>query len=70
MLVFFPPAAAKPEIGSLLVRDVELPQVLKVLEPIWKEKTVTASRLRGQIESVLDWAMARGYQRRLVEGIR
>ncbi|WP_307886077.1 tyrosine-type recombinase/integrase [Variovorax boronicumulans] len=53
---------AKPEIGSLLVRDVELPQVLKVLEPIWKEKTETASRLRGRIESVLDWATARGYR--------
>lgn len=53
---------AKPEIGSLLVRDVALPQVLKVLEPIWKEKTETASRLRGRIESVLDWATARGYR--------
>lgn len=53
---------AKPEIGSLLVRDVELPQVLKALEPIWKEKTETASRLRGRIESVLDWATARGYR--------
>lgn len=53
---------AKPEIGSLLVRDVELPQVLKVLEPIWKEKTETASRLRGRVESVLDWATARGYR--------
>lgn len=55
-------AYAKPEIGSLLVRDVELPQVLKVLEPIWKEKTETASRLRGRVESVLDWATARGYR--------
>lgn len=44
------------------MRDVELPQVLKVLEPIWKEKTETASRLRGRIESVLDWATARGYR--------
>ncbi|PLC06078.1 integrase [Variovorax sp. RO1] len=53
---------AKPEIGSLLVRDVELPQVLNVLEPIWKEKTETASRLRGRVESVLDWATASGYR--------
>ena len=44
------------------VRDVGLPQVLAVLQPIWKTKTETASRLRGRIESVLDWATARGYR--------
>jgi hypothetical protein len=36
--------------------------VLKVLEPIWSRKPETASRLRGQIEAVLDWATARGYR--------
>jgi integrase len=41
---------------------VALPQVLAVLEPIWRTKTETASRLRGRIESVLDWAAARGYR--------
>ena len=49
-------------IGSVQVRDVELPHVLAVLEPIWRSKTETASRLRGRIESVLDWATARGYR--------
>ena len=53
---------ANPVIGGVLVRDVALPQVLAVLEPIWREKTETASRLRGRIESVLDWATARGYR--------
>jgi integrase len=43
-------------------RDIELPHVLSVLEPIWREKTETASRLRGRMESVLDWATARGYR--------
>jgi integrase len=33
-----------------------------VLEPIWRDKTETASRLRGRIESVLDWATTRGYR--------
>ena len=33
--------------------------VLEVLEPIWRTKTETASRLRGRIESVLDWATVR-----------
>ena len=51
---------ANPVIGRTLVRDVGLPQVLGVLQPIWRTKTETASRLRGRIESVLDWAAARG----------
>jgi integrase len=53
---------AGPKIGQMLVRDIELPHVLSVLEPIWREKTETASRLRGRMESVLDWATARGYR--------
>ena len=53
---------AHPKIGKMLVRDVALPHVLSVLEPIWRNKTETASRLRGRIESVLDWAAVRGYR--------
>ncbi|WP_374515593.1 tyrosine-type recombinase/integrase [Niveibacterium sp.] len=53
---------AAPIIGSLGVRDVALPHVLQVLEPIWKAKPETATRLRGRIESVLDWATVRGYR--------
>ena len=49
----------------MLARDVELPHVLAILEPIWKTKTETASRLHGRIESVLDWATARGYRQGL-----
>lgn len=45
-----------------MVSQIELPEVLRVLEPIWKEKTETASRLRGRIESILDWATVRGYR--------
>jgi len=32
------------------------------LEPIWTAKPETASRVRGRIESVLDWATACGYR--------
>jgi integrase len=53
---------ADPEIGSLPVQAIDTTLVLKVLEPIWSEKPETASRLRGRIESVLDWAKARGYR--------
>lgn len=54
-----------PKIGNVLVKDVELPQVLSILEPIWKTKTETASRVRGRVESVLDWAAARNYRQGL-----
>ncbi len=53
---------AYPALGAMLVRDVKLPQVLAVLEPIWTTTNETASRLRGRMESVLDWATARGYR--------
>ena len=37
-------------------------QVLTCLEKIWTSKNETASRLRGRIEAVLDWATVRGYR--------
>lgn len=51
---------AFPVLSKLLVRDVALEHVLAVLEPIWRSKNETASRVRGRIESVLDWSAARG----------
>ena len=36
---------------------------MKALEPIWQRKPETASRLRGRIESVLDWATVHGYRK-------
>lgn len=51
---------AYPVIGDLPVAEVDTPHVLQILEPIWKEKTETASRLRGRIETILDSAKARG----------
>jgi integrase len=48
-----------PVIGSLSIQAIDTAMVLKVLEPIWKDKTETASRVRGRIEMVLDWAKAR-----------
>ncbi len=53
---------AYPELGKLLVKDVSQEHVLRVLEPIWKVKTETATRLRGRMESVLDWATVRKYR--------
>jgi integrase len=53
---------ASPIIGNLQVRDVALGHVTKILSPIWTTKTETASRLRGRIEKVLDWATVHGYR--------
>jgi len=53
---------AFPVFGKLPVQNVDITLVLKVLEPIWATKNETASRLRGRIESVLDWATVRGYR--------
>jgi integrase len=53
---------ASPVMGKMLVADIGLPHVLSVLEPIWQSKTETAKRVRGRIESVLDWATTRGYR--------
>lgn len=51
-----------PVIGSLSVQDVDTALVLEILEPIWATKAETASRLRGRLENILDWAKARGYR--------
>lgn len=53
---------AYPTIGQMLVKDVELPHVLAILKPIWTTKTETATRLRGRIDNVLDWATVHGYR--------
>ncbi|MDA8587065.1 site-specific integrase [Rhodobacteraceae bacterium] len=47
---------AIPVIGDLPVANISVHDILRVLKPIWTEKTETASRLRGRIERVLSWA--------------
>lgn len=56
---------ASPVLGTMQVRDIELAHIVKVLEKddFWTAKTETASRVRGRIESVLDWATVRGYRK-------
>lgn len=51
-----------PVVGDLPVCDVATAHVLQIIEPIWKTKAETASRVRGRIETVLDAAKARGYR--------
>jgi integrase len=51
-----------PVIGSMPVAMVNTDAVLKVLEPIWHNKPTTASRLRGRIEHILDYARVKGWR--------
>lgn len=55
-------AYAYPLIGALSVAQIDTGLVMKIIEPIWSSKTETASRLRGRIEAILDWARVRGYR--------
>jgi integrase len=47
---------AYPLIGGLPVAAIDTSLVMKVLQPIWNAKPETASRLRGRIEAILNWA--------------
>jgi integrase len=42
--------------------DIDTALIMKTIEPIWKTIPETASRVRGRIEAVLDWAKVSGYR--------
>ena len=54
---------AFPTIGHKACSEITKEHVLQILNPIWTTKTETATRVRGRIESVLDWAIAMGYRK-------
>ncbi|HKD23470.1 MAG TPA: integrase arm-type DNA-binding domain-containing protein, partial [Rhizomicrobium sp.] len=54
---------AGPTIGAIPVQAIDTSLVLRIVEPLWATKPETAGRLRGRIESILDWATARGFRR-------
>jgi integrase len=53
---------AFPVFGKVSVQSVDTVLVLKALEPIWAVKPETASRVRGRVEVILDWAKVRGFR--------
>ena len=53
---------ASPIFGALPVAAVDTGLVIRALEPIWATKSETAHRVRGRVESMLDWAKVRGYR--------
>ena len=54
--------AATQAINDLPVSAIDTGLILKALEPIWTKTPELASRIRGRIERVLDWARVRGYR--------
>ncbi|EAM8613886.1 site-specific integrase [Salmonella enterica] len=52
---------AYPFIGTKAVSEISKVDLLAILEPIWLTKNETASRLRGRIETVIDYAKAKEY---------
>jgi integrase len=53
---------AFPVIGSLSVAAIDTGLILKIIEPMWRTKPETGARVRGRIESILNWATARDFR--------
>lgn len=53
---------AVPVIGKMQVADIQLPHIIRILEPIWVTKNPTAKKLRSRIEAVLAWAAVKGHR--------
>ena len=53
---------AYPKLGSVAVNDIDLAMVVDVLTPILPTKRVTALRVRGRIEQVIQFAIASGFR--------
>jgi len=53
---------AYPIIGNLPVSKIDTQHIIKILDPIWREKTETATRVRSRIELILSFAKVLGYR--------
>lgn len=51
---------AEPVIGTLGMDEIAREHLIRILKPIWLTKAETASRVRGRIEKILDWASVEG----------
>jgi integrase len=51
-----------PVLGTIPVGAIDTALVLMAVEPIWAAKPETASRVRGRVEVILNWAKARGHR--------
>ena len=55
-------AYAFPVLGDMDVATIDTPDIHRVLDPIWKTKSVTADRVRSRVEQVIDFAIVRGHR--------
>ncbi len=53
---------AGPILGAMPIDAISTPDVLTVLKPLWLTTPETATRLRGRIEAVLDFAAVNGWR--------
>ena len=53
---------AFPTIGALSVDQISRQHVYTLLEPIWRNKTTTATRVRERIENILDYSKSHGWR--------
>ena len=51
-----------PVFGNTRIDQIDTPEVLKALSPIWLKKPETAKRVRQRIKTVFDWAKAAGFR--------
>src|SRR5215469_11256791 len=49
-----------PVFGDIGVAAIDLPLVLKAIEPLWARQPVRMNIVRNRVEMVLDWAKVRG----------
>jgi integrase len=55
-------AHAFPVLGDMDVATIAVADVLRALEPHWRDKAVTLDRTRSRVEQVLDWCVVRGHR--------
>ena len=48
---------AFPVIGEKFIDEIDRKDILKILRPIWINKTMTASRVRGRLEKIFAYAI-------------
>ena len=51
-----------PAIGNMDIATIGTPDILRCFESIWATKSITADRVRGRVERVIDWAIAREFR--------
>ena len=54
---------ALPVLGDIDVADIEAPDIVAVLDPIWESKNPTAQKVLSHLTAIFDWCIAKGYRK-------